>query len=175
MKIKILLIITAILFLTGCASNDNTNSLILSPSALAGDWNLTSQTVEDGTFTATENGVTITATYTSFARDINVLFSFTENPNEVTQDGTYTLVNTISLLGQEEVEEEDVILSNSEVSNWSLENNILTITDNDVDILLSVEEFTDTYIKLKSEIDETETFNGETVSTSATLYIVLER
>tara|TARA_B110000090_G_C13276887_1_gene406480 strand:- start:305 stop:829 length:525 start_codon:yes stop_codon:yes gene_type:complete len=174
MKAKILLMITAILFLTGCESNDTPNSLLLSSADLIGNWNLTSQTIEDGTLTVISDGQTITATYAGYAKDIDMIFSFTENPNEVTLDGRYTLVNTISILGQDQIEEE-VILSDSETSNWSLDNNVLTITEDGIEAKFSIDEFSATSIKLKSEIDETETFNDESISTKATLYIVLEK
>ena len=174
MKAKILLMITAILFLTGCESNDTPNSLLLSSADLIGNWNLTSQTIEDGALTVISDGQTITATYAGYAKDIDMIFSFTENPNEVTLDGRYTLVNTISILGQDQIEEE-VILSDSETSNWSLDNNVLTITEDGIEAKFSVDEFSATSIKLKSEIDETETFNDESISTKATLYIVLEK
>ena len=174
MKAKILLMITAILFLTGCESNDTPNSLLLSSADLIGNWNLTSQTIEDGTLTVISDGQTITATYAGYAKDIDMIFSFTENPNEVTLDGRYTLVNTISILGQDQIEEE-VILSDSEISNWSLDNNVLTITEDGIETKFSIDEFSATSIKLKSEIDETETFNDESISTKATLYIVLEK
>tara|TARA_B110000046_G_C13022747_1_gene412123 strand:+ start:1816 stop:2343 length:528 start_codon:yes stop_codon:yes gene_type:complete len=175
MKSKILLIITVILFLTGCESNDTPNSLLLSSADLIGNWNLTSQTIEDGTLTVISDGQTITATYAGYAKDIDMIFSFTENPNEVTLDGRYTLVNTISILGQDQIEEEEVILSDSEISNWSLDNNVLTITEDGIEAKFSVDEFSATSIKLKSEIDETETFNDQSISTKATLYIVLEK
>jgi hypothetical protein len=175
MKAKILLMITAILFLTGCESNDTQNSLLLSSADLIGNWNLTSQTIEDGTLTVISDGQTITATYAGYAKDIDVIFSFTENPNEVTLNGRYTLVNTISVLGQDQIEEEEVILSDSEISNWSLDNNVLTITEDGIETKFSIDEFSATSIKLKSEIDETETFNNESISTKATLYIVLEK
>jgi hypothetical protein len=175
MKAKILLMITVILFLTGCESNDTQNSLLLSSADLIGNWNLTSQTIEDGTLTVISDGQTITATYAGYAKDIDVIFSFTENPNEVTLNGRYTLVNTISVLGQDQIEEEEVILSDSEISNWSLDNNVLTITEDGIEAKFSIDEFSATSIKLKSEIDETETFNDESISTKATLYIVLEK
>ena len=174
MKAKILLMITAILFLTGCESNDTPNSLLLSSADLIGNWNLTSQTIEDGALTVISDGQTITATYAGYAKDIDMIFSFTENPNEVTLDGRYTLVNTISILGQDQIEEE-VILSDSETSNWSLDNNVLTITEDGIEAKFSIDEFSATSIKLKSEIDETETFNDQSISTKATLYIVLEK
>lgn len=175
MKAKILLMITVILFLTGCESNDTPNALLLSSADLIGNWNLTSQTIEDGTLTVISDGQTITATYAGYAKDIDVIFSFTENPNEVTLNGRYTLVNTISVLGQDQIEEEEVILSDSEISNWSLDNNVLTITEDGIETKFSIDEFSATSIKLKSEIDETETFNNESISTKATLYIVLEK
>jgi hypothetical protein len=174
MKAKILLMITVILFLTGCESNDTPNSLLLLSVDLIGNWNLTSQTIEDGALTVISDGQTITATYAGYAKDIDMIFSFTENPNEVTIDGRYTLVNTISILGQDQIEEE-VILSDSETSNWSLDNNVLTITEDGIEAKFSIDEFSATSIKLKSEIDETETFNNESISTKATLYIVLEK
>jgi hypothetical protein len=175
MKAKILLMITVILFLTGCESNDTPNSLLLLSADLIGNWNLTSQTIEDGALTVISDGQTITATYAGYAKDIDVIFSFTETPNEVTLNGRYTLVNTISVLGQDQIEEEEVILSDSEISNWSLDNNVLTITEDGIETKFSIDEFSATSIKLKSEIDETETFNNESISTKATLYIVLEK
>ena len=178
MKTKILLLLALVTFITACETNDNAN-INISNADLIGTWNLKSQTLEDGSFSITTQGQTLTATYSALAKDIDFTYSFSENPNKVNLQGSYTFVTTASFLGQNEVEEQEINTDLSPITsaNWSLSNgNIIKITENgELPAILNVEEFSSNYMKLTGEINETVTENGETIIIKATIYIELEK
>lgn len=177
MKTKILLLLTIVTFLTSCESNDDANINITSAD-LIGTWNLKQQSIENGSMTITSQGQTLTATYSALAKDIDLTYTFSENPNKLNLNGSYNLVATANFLGQSETEEEkiDTNLFPIEAIDWSLKGNTLTlIEDNDFPTVLNVVEFTDSYIKLVGELDETETDGGDSYNIKATLTVILEK
>ena len=177
MKTKILLLLTVITFLTACESNENEN-IDIKNADLIGTWNLTQQSIDDGSMILTSQGNTLNATYSAYAKDIDFTYTFTENPNKLNLAGSYNLVASANFLGQNNTEEEEVDtnLYPIDAVEWSLNNNILTIIENeDFRTILNVEEFSEGYLKLKGVIDETESMDGESVKIKATITIVLEK
>lgn len=178
MKTKILLLLAIVTFITACESNDNDNVNITSAD-LIGTWNLKSQTIEDGSISMTNNGQNLSINYSAISKNIDFTFSFSENPNKLNLQGSYTFVTTASLFGQTEVEEQEINTDLSPISSvdWSLTGgNTITITENgELPAILNIEEFSANYMKLKGEIDETITESGETVKTKATIFIELEK
>lgn len=177
MKIKVLLLLAVVTFLTSCEDNDNTNVNITSEN-LIGTWNLASQKIEDGSFSTTFQGQNVSFNYAAIAKDIDFTYTFSEKPNKLNLNGSYNLVATISAFGIEEIREEkvDTNLYPTAAASWSLEGNTITFTEeNDLPAVLNVEEFTGNYLKLKGEINETATENGEAVTIKATIIIELEK
>jgi hypothetical protein len=164
-----------------CESNedsiDNSNQTITSADLL-GTWNLTKQTMEEGSSTVTSDGETYIASFSSLAKNINYTFTFAENPNKINFQGTYTLVTSTSIMGQNMVEEKEIDTSIDliEPLGWSLINNSLTIVENvELPEGMIIEEFTSNSIKLKGQIEETYIEDDELVALKATMYIELER
>ena len=177
MKTKILLLITIVSFLIACESNDNSNLNITSADVI-GTWNLSEQTIEDGSINITSQGVDISATFSGFAKDINFTYSFSETPNKLSLQGKYTFTTNVSFLGQNEIEEQeiDTDLFPIPAISWSLNGNSIIISENgELPTVMNVEEFSANYLKLKGEINETITENGESITTAATITIVLEK
>ncbi|KGL64022.1 hypothetical protein [Polaribacter sp. Hel1_85] len=177
MKTKILLLLTVVTFLTACETNDNANISITSAD-LIGTWNLTQQSIDNGSMILTTQEATLNATYSAYAEDIDFTYSFTENPNKLNLAGSYNLVATANFLGQNNTEKEEVDTSLYPIDavEWSLNGNTLTIIENeDFPTILNVEEFSEGYLKLKGEIDETESIDGESVQIKATITIILEK
>ena len=177
MKAKILLLLTVVTFLTACETNDSNVSV--TEADLIGTWNLKSQTIEDGTFNVTTQGQTLSANYSGLAEDIDFTYTFSTTPNQLDSQGRYNFTASINFFGQTETEEEEI---NTDVFpipsvNWSLNGDSITITEgsNELPAILNIIEFSSNFMKLRGEIDESETFDGETIATKATIYIELEK
>jgi hypothetical protein len=179
MKTKILLFFTTVLFLTGCQSNDNLD-INITNADLIGAWNLTSQTIENGEMSITSSGTTLSITYSAEAKDIDMLYTFSENPNSLLLEGSYKFLTTATFLGETEVEEQLIDTSNDPIdaTSWVLNsNNTITITDSTTSLptILTIEDFSTNYIKLKGVIDESESDSGDSITIKATIYMTLEK
>ena len=176
MKSKILLLLTLVTFLTACETNDN--NIIISEADLIGTWNLTKQTVENGSFTVSAQGQTINANYSAVTKDIDFRYTFSQNPNQLNFDGKYTLVATVNVLGVSNSEEQEVDTNQFPMTsaNWSLDRNTLTFTDSqDIPAVLNVVAFSGNYLKLQGDFNETQSFNGDTVTVEGTIIIELSK
>ena len=179
MKIKILLFLTTVLFLSACENNDNLD-VSITDADLIGAWNLTSQTIENGEMSMTSSGSTLSMTYTAESKNLDMVYTFSENPNELKLDGSYKFITTTSFLGQTENDEQLIDTSTYPIdaTSWVLNsNNTITIsesTDN-LPTILTIEEFSTNFIKLKGVIDESETYNGDSITIKATISMVLEK
>lgn len=177
MKAKILLLLTIVTFLSSCESNDNP-TINITAADLVGSWNLTKQTIEDGSLSITASGQTLTANYSAYAKDIDFKYVFSENPNKLNLQGKYTFVATASFLGQTQDEEQEIdtnLLPITE-TDWSLNGTSITISDdNGLPTVLNVIEFSTNNLVLQGEINETETDNGETVTIKALITMELEK
>lgn len=177
MKTKILLFLALVTFLTSCETNNNP-TLNITDADLLGTWNLTKQTIEDGSLSITTQGQTLTANYSGIAKELDFRYIFSENPNKLNLNGKYTFVTIATFLGQNQVEEQEIDTDLSPITSvdWSLNGNTISITENgNLPTVLNVEEFSTNFLRLKGEINETETDNGETVTIKATIYIELEK
>lgn len=177
MKIKNLLFIVAFVILSGCNSDDKQNNIVTSTD-LIGTWNLKSQTIEDGTFTGPIQGIQLTANYSAVAKNINFTYTFSENPNKIKFNGSYTIVATVSLLGQNQVQNQEINTNNFPIdsANWSLSNNTISGDQNsELPISMNIEEFSSNYMKLKGDFNQTLIENGETITITGTLYVELEK
>jgi hypothetical protein len=65
--------------------------------------NLASQTIEDCSLTVISDWQAITKADTAYAKDLDVIFSFTENPHEESKNGRYTILNSLSILEQNQI------------------------------------------------------------------------
>ena len=179
MKTKILLFFTAVLLLTGCQSNDNLD-LSITNADLIGTWNLTSQTIENGIIRVTSSGSTLAMTYSAEAQDLDMTYTFSESPNDLELQGSYKFTTTATYLGQTEVEEQliDTSIAPIGTTSWVLNsNNTITITEstNSLPTILTIEEFSTNYIKLKGVINESESDNGDSITIKATINMTLEK
>ena len=163
-KFKILLILTLAVTLFSCGSDDDNN--VTSPNAdLLGTWNGTSI---DGTSNGTieEDGIRIPFTGTYTGSNINYSLTFTENPNNITSEGTFDALGTIMIVGQTFLENlPGETFLDSTTATWTRSGGILTISD---------EGTPDTYIMIITEntmtltISITETVVDEGVTTTST-------
>ena len=132
----------------------------------------------DGSIVFVYNGQTTNATYNAFAKDIDMTITFNDNPKISTAEGKYTLVATVNFGGQTETEEElvEAISDPSENPNWVLNGNNITLSnESTLPQNLIVDSYDGKKLKLKAQVNETETENGLTITLTSELYFVLEK
>ena len=162
-KLRILLVAVT-LILVSCSSNDDSTNANVS---IVGTWELTSFT-GSGTGTTTIQMLPVTFNINANSFSENYQLIFTENPNELTSQGTFGLTIQISALGQsmtETIDDAESLLpiSNTAASDWSLSGNQLTLTANGETVSLTVMELTETNLTLRVAIDEQVDANGTVV------------
>lgn len=174
MKIKKLLVIAFITILASCESNNDAD-LLMTEAELIGTWNVTDQTL-DAEVSFTENGKTETASINSYSEDLNFTLTFSNNPKVVKAEGNYTLISTVNADGRTETSEEYIEADVDDFPSWSLNgNNIVLTDDNDLPQNMIIESYNGTKLVLKSEIDETESDQGQSITIKTTMLIVLEK
>ncbi|WP_340199243.1 hypothetical protein [Ascidiimonas sp. W6] len=101
MKILRLFSFVFFLFLLSCSSEDKP---LIDIANLTGTWNLQSFDTDIKT-TFNLQGIPISSDTEVIAQDIQLQISFSENPDIVTSNGSYTLVITTTVLTETETEE----------------------------------------------------------------------
>ncbi len=177
MKTVRLLSLFFILIFTACSSDD---ALVVATENLSGSWNLQRFDTE---ITTSFNvlGLPVTSRSDAIAEDIDVQITFSENPNTVVSDGSYTLVITTTVLGESQTEEistTDEILSGT----WTLNGNEVTITSTEPDIeqdfqqiTYRIIELTETRLRMRANFETTQTIEGSEAELDFTSEIVMTK
>lgn len=131
MKNLSILLFTFLFVFASCSSDDDSNSQIDLTVDLTGSWELTSLEYEGESTIEVENQ-TLTISFDGFGKDFDAQVNFTEDPNELTSTGSYTLVLTTNFMGESITQEELIDFSDDIITGeWSLENgNQLVIVSN---------------------------------------------
>ncbi len=174
-NIKTLIFFGLTLFITSCATNDS--DVTISDTDLIGAWNLTEHYTENGIFAITQNGVTINATYQAIGSNFDFIITFSDNPKTTTSGGSYVLNATVSMLGQTETWEENVeVPANTSGGSWSLENGILTMSEQGESVQAEVIDFDGTTLKLKFSLDKNlDLGTGESANISGQVYMTFTK
>ena len=176
MKNKILLFAFAFsLLFISCSDNEDPSST-LTNSDIVGTWNVTAQTLDLNSI-IDASGQTITFTTTSYGKDFNMTYVFSENPNNVIVQGSFTSVITTSILGQTQTQEIPVnSVDNLSAGTWSLTNNLLTnVSTNGETSVGEIIEHNANLLKIKVDIDYTESDSGTTTTFNGTMFLTLEK
>ncbi|CAH8283137.1 lipocalin-like protein [Mariniflexile fucanivorans] len=151
-KITILFIALA-LALSSCSSDD---SLDISGD-LVGTW-IGVDVDYTGSTETTVSGEKIKATFVGEAYDVDYSLVFTENPNEVVSDGSYSVKLTTKYNGETEVSNTENLTFLSSGS-WNKSGNKLTIEDDNETTTATILELTDTTLKIA--ISQTENISEQ--------------
>ena len=176
MKTKFLLLFTIITFLTACKSNEIIEGS-MTKANLIGDWNLASMGIEDGTININlGDGNVISGNYTNVAKDIDIVFSFSDSPKVLTVQGKYTTERVHTLLGETYVKIDYFDSYKGSISAlnspWKL-NADNTIKINETTYF--IKEFSTNSLKLSAELNEVEDYSGQKATIEGTINIVLEK
>jgi hypothetical protein len=161
MKIFKLFLFTAFISLTISCSSDDDSSSPANSSDIVGVWQGTAVDYR-GTSTTTMQGQTITADYVGEAYDIDYTLTFTENPNKVISDGSYSIELTTTVNGQSTTQNVPNLEFLS-TGDWSINGSTLSITVDDETDDATIVELTNNSLILNAVQTETTTEQGFTV------------
>lgn len=161
MKKFSLLFIVLTFILTSCSTDDS--SSIISGD-IVGTW-IGSSIDYSGDTTTTVDGVTIVADFVGEAYDMDYTVTFSENPNEVVSEGSYSLKLTYTALGQTSVENLENI-EFLEGGTWEQNNAILILTAEGESANYVIEELTENKLVISVSVDEDLSEQGISVMTS---------
>lgn len=162
MKIFKLLLFTAFISLTVSCSKDDDKPSQQNNGDIVGVWKGT--TVDySGTTTTSGQGQTITAEYVGEAYDVDYTLTFTDNPKEVTSEGSYSIELTTTINGQSTTQNLEGLefLSSGD---WSINGNKLVINVNNDTDEASIVELSDNNLVLKGVENQTLSQGGFTVT-----------
>ncbi len=181
---KLCMVLFVVTAFVSCNTDDDGGSD--TSADLVGTWAVTSLEY-DGTTSFELFGETINTTFDGVGQNLDLDFTFTENPNEYTAEGSYDIVLDFTVDGMSQTETTSVDNLQQE-GTWERNGNILSIDgeiiDLDVDIPvgdtmgmsdLTILELTDTTLRLGQEVSEEVTEEGITVSVSINSEIVFTR
>lgn len=177
MKIKHFFFLLSIAIITSCNQNDGINLNAAGSSDLLGTWNVTAQRIENGMSETTVAGQTISSSFESYGKDFNFTYVFSESPNTVVAQGTYTSVNTTTIAGQTMTQEIPASsIDGLDSGTWIFGTDRITLTDNSAYTSVGyIEEFTSTKLTLRFDVDETIDQGGIISRTSGTMYLTMEK
>ena len=174
MKKYLLYVLTAFVLLVSCSSKDDENSA--ESNILTGTWNLVAQS-QISTATITQGTNVFITKENAVGKDFNFKIIFSENPNTITSQGSYTLVTTYSSTGEpDEVNESTTTADNDGVEgNWSLSGSRLTIVNDDEASVFDVTIIDNKTISLNFKAEQTETEEETTFAVTVEIDITLAR
>lgn len=153
----------------GCKKDDEA-----SPGSIPGTWKMTDLHADNGVSTTTLLGQEISYTYSFHGKDYNTFTTFTENPNEFTSTGSYTIVTTINFQGQMSTTETPADVF-SGTGTWTISGNTLTQGFAGASADFEILELSDSKLRLKQDQDVTFDDNGSVVHNTATIYSTFEK
>lgn len=181
-RIKLFLVVLlAIPLFDSCSSDDDPGS----DGSLLGDWQMTNMDY-DGETETNFQGIPITTTFEGVGKNLDVVMTFTESPNEFVTSGSYDVELTFSVFGQTETETTSIEDFESD-GTWSLAGEKLTLDGslfalsfddepvNDDSFEVTIEELTQTTLRLSMKATEEFTQDGVDVSATITSSLVFTR
>lgn len=159
MKITKLLLLSLAVIILSCSKDDDPKP---TSEGMVGKWKITALDYK-GSTTTTAQGASAKADFTGKGKNMNLITTFTTNPNTVTSEGTFTVELTTNYMGQTVTEEYDMD-ETVPSGTWSLNGNILTVTNSTGSQTATIVEQTATTLKLKSEVNESQTDQGITIT-----------
>lgn len=153
MKIFKLFLFTALISLTISCSKDDDNPTPTSNSEIVGVWKGTAVDYT-GTQTNIQNGQTTTIDYVGSGYDIDYTITISDNPNNLTSEGSYSIELVATFNGQTTTNNiED--LSFFQSSTWAIDGNQFSITANGETEVMTIVELTATTLVLNGVSIET--------------------
>jgi len=172
---QILLLSLTLLFIS-CSSEDSTPiDINAQEEDLVGTWNLIEES-QDGI--VSPNDIPVNGSITSVGKDLDAQIAFTANPKNYTGSGSYTDVIKITAVGQT-LAEGELIVPISDIINqgtWSLNEGVLSLTENGIVQEVNITELTAATLKVEFEIKvDNVTYQGFTGDIESTIKMTFQK
>ena len=158
---------------TSC-SKDNNGSIDATEADIIGTWNLTALETTNGRTTTIIDGESTVTDFDAVGQDFATVVIFSENPQIVTSEGTYTTVITSTVMGETTTQEEQGE-NFFESDEWRLDGDILYFGTGEEELGFTIISLSDAEILLRYTIDETVDFFGAIITVSATYNMTLSK
>ena len=172
---KVAFLCTLSLLFISCSSDNST--LQIDGSQIVGTWNLTNIIV-DGKTTSNVGGNEVVTTSTATGIEFNnVQLTFAENPNQINTTGSYTVETVTELNGVEVSRRQEVLTADDDFGQaiWSVNGNILTVSDGTNPTEYEILEFTATSLKLRNVTDTEVEVQGNVSTINVTSNLTLSK
>ena len=158
----------AILF-TNCNKDDDD----INSGDLVGTWALTEFRADDGEATIDVFGLPVSFTYSFVGSDFDATTTFTENPNNFTSTGSYSLTTTTDFAGQ--IETETTVIDVDESGSWAINGDKLSQFAAGDTLEFTILELSDSKLRLRLDLDETIIEQGAEAHDKATVFTSFEK
>lgn len=161
-KLHFLFIILA-LSLTACSTDDDSNGS--TSGDIVGTWIGVDVDYSGSTVTEIPGGDDLVSDFVGEAYDVNYSITLSENPNNLSSDGSYSIELTTTTLGQTQVQNIENLEFES-VGTWSKVGDQLTIVSNGATSVGTILELTSTSMKLQQNQVEDVSQQGLTITST---------
>lgn len=159
---KYLLLFFLVTSFISCEKNENVTQKFNQD--LLGTWNLTELFTENGSIKITIDNVTKNGSFSMSGKDFsNATLTFSENPNNITNSGSFTRTITVTIDGKTNTEEEVAQSTGvtTGTTSWSIDNNTLTITDDEVSIPFEIVTLTANSLRIRADFSDSNLFSDD--------------
>lgn len=153
-----------------CNKDDDT----VDPANLAGVWKTTQVECNNGVSSFEVLGVPFTSNYTFYGKDFDFETTFTENPNEFSTVGSYTVVTTTEILGVPETTESTTEAFPG-VGSWEINGNTMIQVFAGDTTELEILELSSSKFRLKGDFDITIEDSGAIIRNTFTVFTTMEK
>ena len=165
------IIITLLILIAGCKKeNDNDPTINAS---VVGEWTCTAIDYT-GTTVTEMSGQSLTTDFVGEGYDVDFTLTFTESPNNVTSDGSYSIKLTTTFYGQS-TEQDIEGQSFSYTGTWSMSGSELSITQGGETSVATIQELTDSKLSIYIKDVQTLTNMGATATTTTEMNVSFTR
>ncbi|MDY0779404.1 hypothetical protein [Tenacibaculum sp. IB213877] len=174
---KKLFYIFALTFLFISCSDESENIVDVSESEIAGVWDLTDFDLDVKT-TYVFQGQSIVSETTAYGKDYDFSFTFNQNPNEIFNEGTFTIVTTTTTTAGETqtIESPATVIDGFNSGSWRIENGkLITESTENMTSEIIIESYSENKLVLKSPTNEELTEQGVSVKIKGNVFLTLER
>ena len=173
-KLFLLSIFTIFTLVFSSCSKDEDGVSNASESKIVGSWNLTALEATDGKSNTNFDGTSIPATFEAIGKDFDTVVIFSEDPQIVTSEGSYTTVLTSTVMGETSTEEQTGE-NFFESDEWRLDGSTLYFGTGVDEVGFTIIELTNSKMSLRYKLDETIEVFGATTTVSATYNMTLTK
>lgn len=173
-----------LLSMVACTNNDAIAEPV-TQNDISGIWDVSEFYIDNGTASAYIDGQLITTSYSAYGSDFNMTAQFDENPNNFSTSGYFTFNGTFSYVNEQITSEEivDFIPEYLPSASWSLQENTLSLSTQDEQLIADIIYFENDTLRLKTtatesvlqQIDSISNHQVDSLRINANIYLTLTK